>query len=103
MIPQGDILGVTVVLLICSYRDQEFVRIGYYLNNEYIDEELKLNPPEIILIEKVERNILADKPRVTRVPIKWDTVNEIEEPPIVAEEDIMPEESLEQTEVALKN
>lgn len=37
-IPQQDIVGVTVVLLTCTYRKQEFVRVGYYVNNEYIDK-----------------------------------------------------------------
>lgn len=38
-------MGVTVVLLTCSYMSNEFVRIGYYVNNEYNDPELKENPP----------------------------------------------------------
>uniref|UniRef100_A0A7S1UQG1 Anti-silencing function protein 1 n=1 Tax=Grammatophora oceanica TaxID=210454 RepID=A0A7S1UQG1_9STRA len=28
-------LGVTVVLVTCSYREREFVRVGYYVNNGY--------------------------------------------------------------------
>jgi hypothetical protein len=28
-------LGVTVILLTCSYDGREFVRVGYYVNNEY--------------------------------------------------------------------
>ncbi|KAG8225405.1 hypothetical protein J437_LFUL004605 [Ladona fulva] len=43
-IPEGDALGVTVVLLTCSYRKREFVT----------------------------RNILASEPRVTRFKIDWD-------------------------------
>ena len=31
---------MTVVLLACSYMNQEFVRIGYYANIDYIDPEL---------------------------------------------------------------
>ena len=27
-IPENDALGVTVVLLTCSYKDQEFIRVG---------------------------------------------------------------------------
>ena len=34
-IPEDDIIGVTVILITCSYREQEFVRVGYYVNNEY--------------------------------------------------------------------
>ena len=29
-----DLLGVTIVLLTCSYKDQEFIRIGYYVSNK---------------------------------------------------------------------
>ncbi len=39
-IPANDLLGMTVVLLTCSYANQEFVRIGYYVNVDYIDPEL---------------------------------------------------------------
>ncbi len=52
-IPAEDLVGVTVVLLTCSYRDQEFVRIGYYVNNEYTDQELIENPPSKPIFEKV--------------------------------------------------
>ena len=44
-IPKEDAVGVTVVLLTCSYKTQEFIRVGYYVNNEYVDPELKENPP----------------------------------------------------------
>eukprot|EP01102_Stenamoeba_stenopodia_P000145 TRINITY_DN1010_c0_g3_i1.p1 TRINITY_DN1010_c0_g3~~TRINITY_DN1010_c0_g3_i1.p1 ORF type:complete len:178 (-),score=36.37 TRINITY_DN1010_c0_g3_i1:249-743(-) len=71
-IPKTDVLGVTVVLLTCSYRGKEFVRVGYYVNNEYATEELRLNPPETIQYDKIQRVILSDKPRVTRFPIEWD-------------------------------
>lgn len=62
---------MTVILLTCSYNDQEFVRVGYYVNNEYAEETLRENPPEQPIFEKLYRNILAEKPRVTRFNIKW--------------------------------
>lgn len=71
-IPEGDVLGVTVVLVTCSYREKEFVRVGYYVNNEYeepFDEEV--GPPKPLDMSKVRRSILAEKPRVTRFPIAW--------------------------------
>ncbi|KAG4303403.1 hypothetical protein PCK1_000367 [Pneumocystis canis] len=34
LIPKRDILGVTVILLTCAYDNREFVRVGYYVNNE---------------------------------------------------------------------
>ena len=71
-IPEQDALGVTIVLLTCSYRNQEFVRVGYFINNDYSDQELRENPPAKPLFEKMTRNILASKPRVTRFKINWD-------------------------------
>lgn len=76
-LPTEDVVGVTVVLLTCSYRDQvwmiwtrlhtsetkvplqEFIRVGYYVNNEYEDEESRENPPSTPQIERLNRNILA--------------------------------------------
>ena len=72
-IPATEILGVTVILLTCSYDGREFVRVGYYVNNEYTDEALINEPPAKPIVEKVRRNILAEKPRVTRFGIKWDS------------------------------
>ena len=73
-IPSTDILGVTVILVTCSYREEEFVRVGYYVNNEYTMEEAEITeegqaertPPMPLDMTKVVRTILADKPRVTR-------------------------------------
>lgn len=70
-IPDAEILGVTVILLTCSYDNREFVRVGYYVNNEYDSDELNADPPPKPIFEKVRRNILAEKPRVTRFAIKW--------------------------------
>lgn len=72
-IPATEILGVTVILLTCSYDDREFVRVGYYVNNEYDDPALAEEPPAKPVVDKVKRNILAEKPRVTRFNIKWDS------------------------------
>ncbi|KAG4097042.1 ASF1 like histone chaperone-domain-containing protein [Neocallimastix lanati (nom. inval.)] len=80
-IPTDDTIGVTVVLLTCSYMGREFVRVGYYVNNDYIDEELRENPPPQVDFSKLYRNILVEKPRVTRFLIEWDKPLEIEMPP----------------------
>lgn len=66
-----DIIGVTVLLLTCSYLGQEFIRVGYYVNNDYDDEQLREEPPQKVIIDRVQRNILADKPRVTKFPINF--------------------------------
>ena len=104
-IPPHDLLGVTVILLSCFYRDREFIRVGYYVNSEcaklraaaaraaavqleplesphaptrrpamtarYDCQELNESPPEHPMYERIVRNILADKPRVTRYQIDW--------------------------------
>ncbi|CAD5190475.1 unnamed protein product [Musa acuminata subsp. malaccensis] len=70
-IREEDIIGVTVLLLTCSYMGQEFIRVGYYVNNDYDDEQLREEPPPTVLIDRVQRNILADKPRVTKFPINF--------------------------------
>lgn len=70
-----DILGVTVLLLTCSYVGQEFVRIGYYVNNDYNDENLRQQPSQMVKIDMLQRNILTDKPRVTKFPINFHPEN----------------------------
>lgn len=79
LIPENDLLGITVILVTCSYRDQEFARVGYYVNNEYKPfegydpmEHGEIVPESPIDLAKVTRTIVADKPRVTRFPIQWD-------------------------------
>lgn len=54
--------------------------MGYYVSNDYVDEVLRDDPPTKVIIETVQRNILADKPRVTKFPIVF---NE-SAPPVMA-------------------
>eukprot|EP00871_Galdieria_phlegrea_P005212 jgi/Galph1/5692/GphlegSOOS_G4375.1 len=61
-----DLLGVTAVLITCSYKEEEFIRIGYYLNNEYDDASLQENPPTTLLLNRIQRRVFAEEPRVTR-------------------------------------
>ncbi|CAM9756866.1 unnamed protein product, partial [Phaeothamnion confervicola] len=76
-IPECDLVGVTVVFITSSYRDKEFLRVGYYINNEHSDpavnEAIAEGQPMTtpILVNDVTRNILSDRPRVTRFPIDW--------------------------------
>ncbi|KAG8215409.1 anti-silence-domain-containing protein [Butyriboletus roseoflavus] len=70
-IPPEDVLGVAALILTGSYNDQEFVRVGYYQNTEYDNEEMKENPPQKIVFERLVRD-MNTKPRVTRFQIKWD-------------------------------
>lgn len=72
LIPDTDVHGVTIVLLTCAYKSAEFIRVGYYVSNEYPDEETNENPPARPVIEKLTRTIAAHEPRVTRFPHKFD-------------------------------
>lgn len=58
-LPRDDIVGVTVILLTCSYENREFVRVGYYVNNEYVDPELKETPPPEPDFDKVRNAIFV--------------------------------------------
>ena len=69
-IPPEDVLGVAALILTGSYNDQEFVRVGYYQNTEYDNEEMRETPPAKIAFDRLVRDISA-KPRVTRFQIKW--------------------------------
>ncbi|KAF2361568.1 Histone chaperone ASF1-like [Trinorchestia longiramus] len=80
-IPPSELVGVTVVLVTCSYKGQEFVRVGYYVNNAYSDPEMQENPPEVPKLDAVTRNILASQPRVTKFKIDWDDAKETENIP----------------------
>ena len=74
-IPESEVLGVTAIILCCSYNNQEFFRCGYYLNNIYDNEEMNINPPEKVDKNRIIRSLLADKPRITRFDIEWDNEN----------------------------
>ena len=71
-IPPEDIHGMAVVLILGSYRNEEFIRIGYYVHNVYTDPLLEDNPPDIPIIDKLQRIILSESPRLTRFNISWD-------------------------------
>ena len=87
-----------MIILSCSYNDKEFVRVGYYVNNEYDTEELRENPPAKVAIDHVVRNILAEKPRVTRFNIVWDNEEGADEYPPEQPEDEEEEEEEEEGE-----
>ncbi|KAI5962228.1 ASF1 [Candida pseudojiufengensis] len=98
LIPASELVSVTVIILSCSYNEKEFVRVGYYVNNEYDTEELRENPPTKVQVDHVVRNILAEKPRVTRFNIVWDNENNVDEYPPEQPEDVEEEEEEEEGE-----
>ena len=71
-IPSDDAVGVTVILITASYREQEFVRVGYYVTNEYEDPEMREMPPAAPQFDKLIRTIASNEPRVTKFKINWE-------------------------------
>jgi histone chaperone ASF1 len=61
-----DVLGVTVIILTASYREKEFVRVGYYVNTYYEDPAMQEEPPAEVVWDKLMRSVLIEKPKVTR-------------------------------------
>lgn len=69
------ISGVTAMIITVSYKNQQFIRIGYYVHYQYCGDELPdnlMNVPANEVIKTTKRTILFDKPRVTKFNIKWD-------------------------------
>lgn len=61
-----------MVLLTCSFRGQEFIRVGYYVDNR-VPQQLEGAGAEqaVVKPEDMVRQVLADKARVTRFLIDW--------------------------------
>jgi len=92
-IPKEDVLGVAALILTGSYKEQEFVRVGYYQNTEWeaedggmptrtgdvdADKEKERREKEKerpLEFDKLVRDI-NNKPRVTRFQIKWDVLQQ---------------------------
>lgn len=62
-----------MALITATFRGQEFVRIGYYVNNEYDNPELRDNPPAEPKFDRLVRTIAQNQPRVTKFKINWDS------------------------------
>ncbi|KAJ1541820.1 ASF1 anti-silencing function 1 [Cladochytrium tenue] len=81
LIPPDNVLEVTIVFLTVSYREREFVRVGYYSYTHYADEALRDEPPPTLRFELLQRSLLANEPRVTRYTIPWDMPEDPLAPP----------------------
>lgn len=71
LIRSEDLLGVAAIVLSCSYIGREFIRVGYYVSNQYVQQELIDEPPSTVAIDKIQRFVLASMPRVSRFPISF--------------------------------
>ena len=79
-------VGVTALLLTVSYKGQEFIRVGYYVYNELMEEiDIESKSLEEI-ISKIRRYIISEKPRVTKFNINWEDEEMKEETEEISEE-----------------
>ena len=63
----SDLFGITVLLIQFIYREFEFTRVGYYINNELKGPiEKDSNSEFFFKVKNTERNILIKEPRVTQ-------------------------------------
>jgi histone chaperone ASF1 len=70
-IPFEEIIGLTVILLKFWYKKKEFIRLGYFINNELNEEGImQLTKDEKNLsLNHITRKILIDQPRITYYPV----------------------------------
>ena len=71
-IPEDDLLGATICMVSCWYKDKEFLRVGYWVSTTYADALPEGEaPPRPCPPDRILRSVLSDKPRVTRWSIPW--------------------------------
>lgn len=80
LVPDSDVLGVTVLLISFSYCGEQFLKVGYYVQTAYFDDDLNANAtPQNIHYDMLGRNLLMSKPAITPSAIEWDGVAADEE------------------------
>lgn len=72
LIPIDELLNVTGLLIIFSYRGAPFLRIGYYVQVAYFDENLNAFPPNPAQVQHLGKCISMSQPTVTTIPVAWD-------------------------------
>lgn len=71
LVPPGDVLGVTILIISFQYKGQEFLRVGYYTQVAYFDAEWNRCPPETPQVQLLGRFVAMPQPAVTVTPIVW--------------------------------
>ncbi|CAJ15961.1 anti-silencing protein ASF 1 like protein, putative [Trypanosoma equiperdum] len=71
LVPTQEVLGVTILVISFQYREQEFLRVGYYTQVAYFDGRMNNCPPPVPQVELMGRFIAMPRPTVTVTPIAW--------------------------------
>lgn len=79
-IPQEEWIGITILFLTCKYRGQLFIRVGYYVSNEYSGTLQYLSPAadegEDIEMEEEEEEEDLEEEEEEEMSLEWKMVNE---------------------------
>ncbi|KHN83200.1 putative histone chaperone asf-1 [Toxocara canis] len=59
-IPEDDVVEVTVLPLRCSYHEQLFIKVGWFVTLDYTDPEMKQNPPTTLILGQLQRTVCLD-------------------------------------------
>ncbi|CAD2215318.1 histone chaperone ASF1 [Angomonas deanei] len=71
LVPPGDVLGVTILIISFQFRSQEFLRVGYYVQVAYFEDEKNQHPPQVPDKNALGRFLAMPQPVVTFNPLVW--------------------------------
>ena len=67
-----DILDSTIIMIIGSYKGNKFFRCSYLIRQFYPDPEMQENQPEVIQLDKLNREIKVEKPIIQLYELVWE-------------------------------
>lgn len=71
---QSEILDSTIIMVEAYFNNHIFFRCSYLIRHFYPDQELADNPPDNVVFEKLNREILVNNPIVTLYELAWKDV-----------------------------
>ena len=69
---EHDVFDSSIVVLLALVDNREFFRCSYLIAHEYVDPDLRENPPEETLWAQLQRRIRVDNPVIKIQPIAWE-------------------------------
>lgn len=70
-VPREELIGLTILIISFRFKQQEFLRVGYYTQVAYFDPKLNEHPPDTIDKGSLGRFVAMPQPAVTATPIVW--------------------------------
>lgn len=72
-----DLLGMSALMVSCSFKNNEFFRCSYYVRNDYMDNESEINENNFD-IHKVCRCFYTEKPKIIINDVDWEECSDYE-------------------------